>query len=79
MKPRPTNAPGPHRPGPTGSIMPDELLPRSILSARLGWGPRAITAAKAQGLRALVFAHREYFLGRDVIIFLQTARKETPL
>ena len=69
----PRNQPGPHRPGPSGDpIRADELLPWSALHTRLGWGPRAVSDARARGLRVLRFANRQYIKGSDVIAFLES-------
>ncbi len=71
------NQAGPHRPGPSGEpIRADELYPWSALHTRLGWGDRSIALAKAKGLRVLRFGKRQYFLGRDVIAFLESIQGE---
>ena len=71
--PHPRNGAGPHRPGPSGeSIKADELLPWAALHDRLGWGARALAAAKARGLRVLKFSKWRYVKGSDVIAFLES-------
>ena len=72
------NHAGPHRPGPSGDpIRTDELYPWSALHTRLGWGARSIALAKAKGLRVLRYGKRQYFLGRDVIAFLESIQGES--
>jgi hypothetical protein len=67
----PRNTAGPHKPGPTGTILDNELLPLRVALDRLGWGSRSLSLAKQRGLKVLCFGKRSYLHGRDILAFLQ--------
>ena len=65
-----TNAAGPHRSIPTGTIRAGEMYPIAEGMRRAGWGSRTLRKAKEQGLRVLTFGKRSFLLGDDIIAFL---------
>ena len=64
------NTAGPHRPTFAEPIVPGQLWPIALLHCRLGWGARAVAAARKQGLRVHRWGKRGYVLTDDIIALL---------
>jgi hypothetical protein len=68
---RPSNAAGPHRALPSGTIQRDVLYPVRALFKAAGLGSKSLKRAESEGLKVCRYGGRVFVYGGDLIRFLR--------
>jgi hypothetical protein len=53
-----------------------DIIPLTVLAARLGLGPSALRTARRQGLKVRKIGRSKFVLGRDLVAFLEGREPE---